>query len=58
MINLKIDGKQVQIEKGAMILAAAERAGAQIPTLCYLKRFHRPALAGSVWSKLKVPIRR
>jgi formate dehydrogenase alpha subunit len=38
MINLKIDGKQVQIEKGAMILAAAERAGAQIPTLCYLKK--------------------
>ena len=38
MINLKIDGKQVQIEKGSMILAAAELAGAHIPTLCYLKK--------------------
>jgi formate dehydrogenase alpha subunit len=38
MINLKIDGKQVQIEKGATILAAAELAGAHIPTLCYLKK--------------------
>ena len=38
MVNLKIDGKQVQIEKGAMILAAAEQAGAHIPTLCYLKK--------------------
>lgn len=38
MVNLKIDGKQVQIEKGATILAAAEQVGAHIPTLCYLKK--------------------
>lgn len=38
MINLKIDGKQVQIEGGATILAAAEQVGVQIPTLCYLKK--------------------
>ncbi len=38
MVNLKIDGKQVQIEKGATILAAAEVVGAHIPTLCYLKK--------------------
>ncbi len=38
MVNLKIDGKDVQIEKGATILAAAEKAGVQIPTLCFLKK--------------------
>lgn len=38
MITLKIDGKAVQIEKGATILAAAEKAGIRIPTLCFLKK--------------------
>ncbi len=38
MVNLKIDGKAVQIEKGATILAAAEKVGIKIPTLCYLKK--------------------
>jgi formate dehydrogenase alpha subunit len=38
MINLKIDGKDVQIASGATILDAAEKAGIQIPTLCYLKK--------------------
>ena len=38
MVKLKIDGKEVQIEKGATILAAAEQAGVKIPTLCYLKK--------------------
>ena len=38
MINLKIDGKDVQIENGATILSAAEQAGIKIPTLCYLKK--------------------
>ncbi|MBE0501594.1 MAG: molybdopterin-dependent oxidoreductase [Desulfuromonadales bacterium] len=38
MVNLKIDGKQVQIKEGATILAAAEQAGIEIPTLCYLKK--------------------
>jgi formate dehydrogenase alpha subunit len=38
MITLKIDGQTVQIEKGATILAAAEKAGIRIPTLCYLKK--------------------
>lgn len=38
MINLKIDGKAVAIEKGATILAAAEKAGSKIPTLCFLKK--------------------
>jgi formate dehydrogenase alpha subunit len=38
MINLKIDGKDVQIESGATILAAAEQVGIKIPTLCFLKK--------------------
>jgi formate dehydrogenase alpha subunit len=38
MINLKIDGKNVQIEKGATILAAAEKVGVRIPTLCFLQK--------------------
>jgi formate dehydrogenase alpha subunit len=38
MITLKINGQTVQIEKGATILAAAEKAGIRIPTLCYLKK--------------------
>lgn len=38
MVNLKIDGIAVQIEKGATLLAAAEKAGITIPTLCFLKK--------------------
>ena len=38
MVKLKIDGKEVQIEKGATILAAAEQVGVKIPTLCFLKK--------------------
>jgi len=38
MINLKIDGKDVQIAPGATILDAAEQLGIKIPTLCYLKK--------------------
>jgi formate dehydrogenase alpha subunit len=38
MINLKIDGKDVQIASGATILDAAETIGIKIPTLCYLKK--------------------
>ena len=38
MINLKIDGKDVQIASGATILDAAAQVGIKIPTLCYLKK--------------------
>jgi len=38
MVNLKIDGKDVQVEKGATILEAAAKIGVYIPTLCYLKK--------------------
>ena len=38
MVNLKIDGKDVQIKSGATILEAAEQIGVRIPTLCFLKK--------------------
>src|SRR5210317_1698316 len=38
MINLKIDGKEVQVAPEATILDAAELLGIKIPTLCYLKK--------------------
>ncbi len=38
MVNLKIDGRDVEITKGATILAAAEKIGIKIPTLCFLKK--------------------
>jgi len=34
-IKLTIDGKNVEVEKGAMVLQAAQSAGIYIPTLCY-----------------------
>ncbi|MCK9229225.1 MAG: molybdopterin-dependent oxidoreductase [Syntrophales bacterium] len=38
MITLKINGREVSVEKGATILEAAEKAGVFIPTLCHDKR--------------------
>ncbi|MBO7180994.1 MAG: (2Fe-2S)-binding protein, partial [Bacteroidales bacterium] len=35
MINLTIDGKAIQAEKGQTILKAARKFGIDIPTLCY-----------------------
>ncbi len=35
MINLKINGKPVQVEAGTSILKAAEQVNIKIPTLCY-----------------------
>jgi NADP-reducing hydrogenase subunit HndD len=37
MVNLVIDGKQVQVEKNTTILEAARKNGIDIPTLCFLK---------------------
>ncbi len=34
MVNLTIDGKQIQVPEGTTVLQAAEAAGIQIPTLC------------------------
>ncbi|MDD3851512.1 MAG: 2Fe-2S iron-sulfur cluster-binding protein, partial [Firmicutes bacterium] len=35
MINLTIDGIQVQVPQGQTILQAAQSIGIDIPTLCY-----------------------
>ncbi len=37
MVNITIDGIQMQVEEGTTILKAAETAGIEIPTLCYIK---------------------
>ena len=37
MVNVIIDGKSVEVEKGSTVLLAAQKAGVHIPTLCYLK---------------------
>ena len=37
MISLTIDGVQVQVPQGSMVLEAARQAGIRIPTLCFLK---------------------
>jgi NADP-reducing hydrogenase subunit HndD len=40
MINLKIDGIAVSVEEGSTILDAANAAGIEIPTMCYLKKIN------------------
>ena len=37
VVNLTIDGRPVQVEKGTKLLQACECLGIEIPTLCYLK---------------------
>ena len=37
MVRLKIDGKTVEVEKGATILDAAKGIGINIPTLCHME---------------------
>jgi len=36
-IKVKIDGKEIAVEKGVTILEAAKKANINIPTLCYMK---------------------
>ncbi|MDD3364227.1 MAG: formate dehydrogenase subunit alpha [Syntrophomonas sp.] len=35
MIKLTINGKEIQVPRGTMVLDACQQAGADIPTLCY-----------------------
>ena len=37
MINVKINGINVAVEKGSTVLDAARLAGIEIPTLCFMK---------------------
>jgi heterodisulfide reductase subunit A-like polyferredoxin len=39
MVNLKIDGKDIQVAEDTTILQAAEKAGVWIPTLCFSDLF-------------------
>ena len=40
MIHAKINGKEIQVEKGTTIMQAAEQAGFKIPKLCFLKEIN------------------
>ena len=40
MVNVKINGMDVQAPKGSTILEAARLANVNIPTLCYLKEIN------------------
>ncbi len=35
MINLKINGQEIQVPRGTMLLEACKKAGADLPTFCY-----------------------
>ena len=35
ILNIKIDGKPIQVKYGTTVLEAARRLGIEIPTLCY-----------------------
>ena len=37
MLNVKINGISVSVEKGSTVLEAARIAGVEIPTLCFMK---------------------
>ena len=58
-IRLKIDGIEVEVERGKMILDAAETAGVKIPTLCHdpkARPFWRlPTLRGSAKREERAP---
>lgn len=41
MVNITIDGQEVQVAEGSTVLEAAQLAGIHIPTLCYLKDINK-----------------
>ena len=38
MLNIEIDGKQVEVEHGSTIIDAADKLGIAIPRFCYHKK--------------------
>ena len=40
MLNIKINGKDYQVEKNTTILEACHQFGIKVPTLCYLKKIN------------------
>ena len=43
MLNIKINGKDYQVEKNTTILEACHKFGIKIPTLCFLKEINERA---------------
>jgi len=43
-VNIKVDGRPVEVEEGSYVLQAAEALGVEIPTLCFFK-YVRPYAA-------------
>lgn len=41
MLKVTIDGKQIEVPNGTTILEASRIAGADVPTLCYLKEINK-----------------
>ena len=52
MVSLSIDGHQISVPKGTLLIRAAELMGIQIPRFCDHPLLDPPA--GSAWSKWKV----
>ena len=44
LINLKVDGHQVQVSEGSTILDAINNSGSHVPTLCYHPEFEPKAV--------------
>ena len=40
MIKINIDGRDIEVEIGISVLAAARKASIDIPTLCFLKEIN------------------
>ena len=44
LVNLHVDGKPVQVNKGATLLDAINKCGSHVPTLCYHPEFEPRAV--------------
>ena len=58
-IELTIDNKKIEVDKGTTVLKAARQAGIDIPTLCHMELHsmnieNKPVDAVFVWWKWKV----
>ncbi len=47
MLNIKINGKDYQVEKNTTILEACHKFGIKIPTLCFLKEINE--IGAAAW---------
>lgn len=53
MITLTIDGFEVTVPKGTLVIRAAERLGIQIPRFCDHPLLDPVALVANVWLRSK-----